>query len=356
MSLCCGTCDHRHASVTAFPASPSQLDVCIVTLTFRTPLSADTKPYTALNTVLNNIINSVESSSHPTTFTAWSPCLSNPSIAVVISTAYEVCSSASSPVFSDILGYLKQPPGIQHIYFDYSIVSLAASSPEHRMPVDIIQIQTPDPGVAAAIGKHYGWDPKRSSLALQLSSCAPAAFSRPGDLIKDYWAWAELPHESSLSPSTVGTSLASSHESLAKPEPLRSYNSDEKNMSLPFPEEDEEERDAQATDDEALVMIFQWSSHEAANRFKHPLQTSYGSNGAKVSNDLWDRHVAHPLRQLQSLGARIETRKLELRAVEPRSDVGGTEADKPSGRIRSGSKRLSIIASVLGERVSGLWR
>jgi hypothetical protein len=355
MSSCCGTCNHRHAAVTAFPASPSQLDVCLITLTFETPLLADTKPYATLNTVLNNIIDSVESSSHPTTFTTWSPCLSDPNVAVVISTAYEVCSSASSPVFRDILGYLTQPPSIRHFYFDYSIVSLAASSPNHRIPIDVFQAKAPDPGVAAAIGKHFGWDPKRSSLSLHLSSYAQA-LSPPGDLIKDFWAWAELPHEDSLSPSTVGTSFGSSYESLPKPEPLRSYNSDEKNMSLSFPEEDEEERDTQATDDETLIMIFQWSSHEAADRFKHPLQTSYGQSGAKVSKDLWDRHVAHPLRQLQSLGAKIETHRLELRAVEPRYGSRGMEAGNTDRRVRSGSKRLSVIASGLSDKVSGLWR
>jgi hypothetical protein len=353
MSSCCRTCDHRNDAVNAFPSAPSQLDVCLITLTFKSQISPETRGYIALNTVLNNIIDSEETSSHPTTFTSWSPCLTDEKTAMIVSTARETCSSATSPVFDSLLQHLVKSPSVQHVYLDYSVLSLAASSPDQHVPVDIVQLHATNPGIAAAIGKHFGWEPKRSSLSLQMSSCASAGFSRPGDLIKDFWAWAELPQEDPMSPSTGSSSFASSYESLPKPQSqLRSFNSDEKNMSLPFPSESDNLKQL-PQDDETLIMIFQWSSHTAADRFKHPLQSSYGQNGQKVRQDLWDTQVAHPVRQLQGLGAKVVTYKLELRAVEPRQVVA---EERTEGRVRSGSKRLSLMASGLSEKVTGLWR
>jgi hypothetical protein len=336
-------------------AEASKLDVCIITLTFKTSIAPISTAYAALNAVLNNIIDSVETTAHPTTFTSWSPCLSDQDTAIIITTAKDTCSSGMSLVFDSLRQHLRRPPNVRHIYFDYSILSLATSSSDQRAACEIYRLQAPNPDVAAAIGKHFGWNPTRSSLSLQLSSFASAAFSHPGDLIKDFWAWAELQHEDSMSPSTIGTSFASSYESLPKPSPLISWNSDEKNMSLPFPDEDRVD-EPQAVDDETLIMIFQWTSHADADRFKHPLQISYGPNGQKVRKDMWESHVAHPVRQLQGLGARIQTYKLELRAVEPRMELS-TRAEEPvAGRVRSGSKRLSILASGLSERVSGFWK
>ncbi|KAJ4317572.1 hypothetical protein N0V94_004865 [Neodidymelliopsis sp. IMI 364377] len=95
-----------------------------------------------------------------------------------------------------------------------------------------------------------------------------------------------------------------------------STNSDEKNMSLYFAEDEDE--DFHDTDNESLVMVFQWHDHAAADRFKHPLQKSYGPNGESVRSDLWDEHVARPVRHFQGLGANVEIYKLELRAIEPR--------------------------------------
>lgn len=355
MSTCCKTCDHRNDAVHAFPSGPTELDVCFITLTFKSPFSTYSSSGLALNAVLNNIIDSEATSSHPSTFTSWSPCLTDPHNVVIVSTARETCGSAKSPVFVSLSRFLAEPPRVQHIYSDYSIMSLAASSPQSRVPIDIIQLQAPNPGVAATIGKHFGWDPKRSLLSLQMESCATAAFSRPGDLIKDFRAWAELGNEGPISPSTVYSSFASSSESLSRHPPLRTFNSDEKNMSLPFPDE-EDEGSEQQLDDETLIMVFQWSSHADADRFKHPLQASYGQNGSEVSKDLWDRQVAHPVRQLQALGAKTETYKLELRPVEPRIELCFKHEEKVTSRARSGSKRLSMMASGLGEKVSGLWR
>lgn len=357
MSFCCRTCDHRNHDVQAASAPSSQLDVCLITLRFKTDVLPHTKSYSTVKTVLNNIIDSEQTSSHPTTFTSWSPCLTQPNTVVIVSTARETCSSASSPVFDSLLQHLTQPPSIRHVYLDYSVVSLATGSPDQRVPVDIIQLQAPNPGVAAAIGKQFGWDPKRSSLQLQMASNAPAGFSRPGDLVKDYWAWAELSHEDLVIQSPHTGSFSSSHETLpvSKP-PLRSHNSDEKNMSLSFPEEDAEDDDlSPPMDDETLIMIFKWSSHADAERFKHPLQASFGSNSQAIRRDLWDAQVAHPVRQLQGLGAKVETFKLELRAAEPRQSSRG-DTEEGATRKRSGSKRLSIIASGLSEKVSGFWR
>jgi hypothetical protein len=258
-------------------------------------------------------------------------------------------------VFQSILQYLSKAPSVQHVYLDYSVLALATSSPEQRMSVEIIQLQAPNPIVAAAIGKQFGWDPKCSSLSNQMPSHDSASFSRPGDLIKDFWAWAELQHEDPMSPSTVGSSFTSSRESLPGPSALRTYNSDEKNMSLPFPDEDDEDEQAHANDDETLLMIFKWSSHADAERFKHPLQVSHGRNGQDIRRDLWEAQVAHPVRQLQALGAQMKTFKLELRAVEPRLSTAG-RAEGSTARLRSGSKRLSIMASGLSEKVSGFWK
>lgn len=347
-SSCCRTCNHRNHAVNVSQSAPSLVDVCLVALTFMDDVS-HTRSYIALNAFLNDIIDAAESSSHPSTFTSWSPCLSNPRTAVVVTTASETCSHATSPVYNNVSAFLASPPSIQHVYLDYSVLSLAATSPEQRIACDIMVLKAPTSGIAAAIGKHFGWEPKRSSLSSQMQNTAPAAFSRPGDLIRDFWAWAELPHDGSISRSS---SLGSSSTHL--PMPLVSTNSDEKNMSLYFVDEDEE--DLQDTDDEALVMMFQWHDHVAADRFKHPLQKSYGPNSEAIRNDLWDEHVARPVRHFQSHGAKLNTYKLELRAVEPRMQTRMRAGSRAAGRERSGSKRLSMMALGLGEKVSGIWR
>lgn len=177
-----------------------------------------------------------------------------------------------------------------------------------------------------------------------MSSQGYASFNHPGDLIRDFWAWAELPNPAVSPSSSIGS--APQYESTK----LRNTNSDEKNMSLFYPEDD---LPASDVDNETLIMLFQWTSHADAERFKHPLQKSVGQNGEAVNSDLWERQVAHPLRQLQGIGATIETYKLELRHVEERIGVGeGWEGT----RERSGSRRLSTIATGIGERVSGFWR
>lgn len=346
---CCRTCDHRNNVVFNYQSAPSLVDVCLVALIFKDEVSAHSRSYLALNAFLNDIVDAAESSSHPSTFTSWSPCLSDPRIAVVITTASETCSDSASPIYNDLRALLAYPPSIRHVYLDYAVLSLAATSPEQRIPCDVMTLKAPTSGIAASIGKHFGWEPKRSSLSSQMQNTAPAAFSRPGDLIRDFWAWAELPHDGSISRSS---SLGSSSTHL--PMPLVSTNSDEKNMSLYFADEDED--GIQDTDDEALVMIFQWHDHTAAKRFKHPLQPSYGPNGEAVRNDLWDDQVARPLRHFESHGAKLETYKLDLRAVEPRMRTRMRAGSKTAGRERSGSKRLSTMALDLGERVSGIWR
>ncbi len=129
-------------------------------------------------------------------------------------------------------------------------------------------------------------------------------------------------------------------------------------MSLYFAEEEEQEEkeDIDKGDQEALVMIFQWHDCAAAERFKHPARKSYGPNGEVVRSNLWDEQVARPLRHFQSYGAKLETYKLELRAVEPRIQTTIDSMMEITGRQRSGSKRLSMMALEFGEKVSGIWR
>ncbi|KAF2662248.1 hypothetical protein K491DRAFT_700525 [Lophiostoma macrostomum CBS 122681] len=357
MPSCCRTCDHRNHAI--HTSTPTLLDVCLISLTFRAPITSNqtsTAPYIGLNSLLNDITDAADSTSHPTTFTTWSHCLLNPSSVIILTTASETCSSASSPVFEALSKHLAQPPSVQHILLDYSIISLAASSPEARTPCDIITLSAPTPGIASAIGKRFGWDPKRSSLSAQIGSGTGAAFSHPGDLTRDFWAWAELQsqHNDPSSPSGSLGSVGSDYE-VANPEVLRSMNSDEKNMALFYPEDEgtDEESVIGKNDDETLVMLFQWNSHADAERFKHPLQKSVGRNGDGVSPDLWDRHVAHPVRQLEGIGAKVEKFRLDLRGVEPRLE---TSKGRLAVRERSGSRRLSVIAAGLGERVTGFWK
>ncbi|CAI6338246.1 unnamed protein product [Periconia digitata] len=345
MSFCCRTCDHRNHAL-ATNTTETLLDVCLITLTFQTEIVESNRPsYVALNTMLNNITDAAESTSHPTFFTMWSPCLSDPKTAVIISTAAETLHSPTSTIFEPILQYLSKPPGVQHIFLDRSVLSLAASSPEQRIASDVMIVRAPNPGVAGAIGRQFGWNPKRSALSSQAEIGAPGgSFSHPGDLIRDFWAWAELSSEDPTSPSS--SSAGSGWESSGSRPGLISTNSEEKNMSL-FWAEDDERRNME---DETLVMIFQWNSHLDGDRFKHPLQRSLGQNSREVSDDMWDRHVAHPVRQLQGIGAKVETYKVDLRGVESRIDFG-----RSSLRDRVAGRRLSTMASGLGERVTGLW-
>ncbi|KAF2642255.1 hypothetical protein P280DRAFT_478397 [Massarina eburnea CBS 473.64] len=341
----CRTCDNRNHVLTV-SSTPNQLDLCLITLNFKTPIrDPNSTSYVSLNTVLNNITDAAESTSHPSIFTAWSPCLLNPKVAVILTTDSETCRESTLPIFEPVLQHLSTPPTVQHVFLDPSILSLAASSPEERIASDIIVVRAPNPGVAGAIGKRFGWDPKRSALSAQSAVGAPGAFSRPGDLIRDFWAWAELNPGDPNSPSD---SVGSGYDSSDTRPGLISTNSEEKNMSL-FWAEDDERRNME---DETLIMIFQWSSRHSADRFKHPLQKSYGQNGNEVSNDMWDRYVAHPVRQLEGIGAKTDMFKLELRGVEPRIDTG--KAPLPA-RERSGSRRLSTMASGFGEKMSGLW-
>ncbi|KAH6639759.1 hypothetical protein C7974DRAFT_410712 [Boeremia exigua] len=345
MTSCCRTCYHRNHAVASAQSTPSLVSLSLVALTFKEDISPRTKSYSALTNLLNDIIDATDSSLHPTTFTLWSPCLSDPRVAVVVTTLSE-CSDVTCPIYNDIFAFLAHPPSIQQVYLDYSILSLATLSPERSIPCDIMALKAPNSGVAASIGKHFGWQPKRSSLSMQMQNTVPA-FSRPGDLIRDFWAWAEVPYHGRKSRSS---SLGSSSTHL--PSPLMSTNSDEKNMSLYFAEDEDEADDIDEADEEALVMIFQWHDHAAAERFKHPLQKSYGPNGEEVRSDLWDEQVARPLRHFQSHGAKLDTYKVELKAVEPRMRAGL----QTTGRERSGSKRLSMMALELGEKVSGIWR
>ncbi|KAF2709373.1 hypothetical protein K504DRAFT_378391 [Pleomassaria siparia CBS 279.74] len=348
--MCCPTCNRRVQDMHARPSGPWLLDVSLVTLTFKCAFTASSPAWISLNTVLNNIIDNVNHTPHHTTFTTWSPCLSNRHKVAILTTASETCANSTSSVFAPVVGYLNTAPSVTHMFLDYAVLTLAPTTPDQKIACDIITVQAPNPGVAGAIGKRFGWDPKHSSLLKQLQVCAPAAFSRPGDLIRDFWAWAELRDVGDPRTPSRSNSLGSENEGV-----LFSTNSDEKNMAMFFPEDEEDhERRRAPNDDETLVMIFQWNCHEAGDRFKHPMRISYGQNSQEVGSDLYDRQVAHPVRQLEGVGAQVDTLKLELRGVGERILAPGKSGDG-AARERSGSRTLGVMTG-LGERVSGFWR
>jgi hypothetical protein len=333
--MACQTCKHRNDAVHALPSVTNPLlNVCIIALTFKEVCAPRSKAYAALNLLLNNIVDDAESLPHPSTFTSWSPCLSNPKTIVVVTTASETCFDATLPIYTVISGYLATPPRIQHVYLDHSAVSLAAPSKETKA-CDILTLTAPNLSVAAEIGNRFGWDPERYSLSSHMESNTPAAFfHQPGDLIRDFRAWSERPLHTSSRSNSLGSSSYRT---------LHSTNSDEKILS---PDEIDEAPVAQET----LVMVFRWHDHASADRFKHPLLKSYGPNREDIQRDLWAESVAQPVRTVQDLGAEVQAYKLELRAVGPRVEA------LSRARADSKSKRLSLLASELGGRVSGLWR
>jgi hypothetical protein len=113
---CCRTCDNRNHVVSASQSTSSLVDVCLVALTFKEDVSPRTRSYAALNTLLNDIIDAADSSSHPSAFTSWSPCLSDSRTAVVITTASETCSDPSNSIYNDVFDFLACPPGMHHVY------------------------------------------------------------------------------------------------------------------------------------------------------------------------------------------------------------------------------------------------
>jgi hypothetical protein len=273
----------------------------------------------------------------------------------------ETCSSATAPVFDVVRDQLEREPNIQHVYLDRSVVSLSASSPEERISVDLVQLHAPTLGVAVAMGKCFGWDPTRSSLSAQPRMRASASFVSPGDLVRDFWAWAELPWQfPATSPLSSG-----SYEELPFAEPvLVSTNPDENRLnskldeskkSLPIPK-GKDDAPPPYTTGETLNTLFQWSSRADGERFKDPMHESLGPHGDNIATNTWSKQVADPVARLKQLGARVETRSLELRGVEPRvlSQKGAT--DKKGNMNTSRTKRLSLMASGLSEKVSGLWK
>jgi hypothetical protein len=67
----CRTCDIRNDAVQKHPATPVLLDVCLITLHFKTAISTVSPAYVALNAALNDITDAAESTSHPSVFTTW---------------------------------------------------------------------------------------------------------------------------------------------------------------------------------------------------------------------------------------------------------------------------------------------
>lgn len=109
-------------------------------------------------------------------------------------------------------------------------------------------------------------------------------------------------------------------------------------------------------DEETLVMMFQWSNRTDADRFKDIYKKSYGPNGEEVQMGLWKWKVLNPISQLERLEVQAEILELELRAVEPRLCINEESSNTESAvRERRRSKRLSVIVSELGDKVSGWW-
>jgi hypothetical protein len=338
--MCCRTCEHRNHAVHAQSTTNSLLSVCIIALTFKEACAPRTKTHTALKLLLNNIVDDAESLPHPSTFTSWSPCLSDPKAAVIVTTASDSCFDATLPIYADISRYLAEPPSIQHIYVDHSAVGLGVSDPNATKACDIFTLKAPTLSVASEIGNTFGWDPERYSLSSRIESNTPSTFLHlPGDLIRDFRAWSER----SLRPSSRSNSLGSSSYRT-----LHSTNSDEQIASP------DEPLDQTSSTQETLVMVFSWHDHTSADRFKHPLLKSYGPNREDIQRGLWEETVAQPVRAMEELGAEVHAYKLELRAVEPRGEA------PPRARADSKTKRLGLLASELGGRVSGrvsgLWR
>lgn len=98
----------------------------------------------------------------------------------------------------------------------------------------------------------------------------------------------------------------------------------------------------------SLLMIFQWRSRADASRFKDSCRKSYGANGEEVARNFWESSLEVPVEKFIKWGASKEVFEVELRGVEER-----IESEDEVVRPRSGSKRLSQIASDLGDRVSG---
>jgi hypothetical protein len=67
----------------------------------------------------------------------------------------------------------------------------------------------------------------------------------------------------------------------------------------------------------------------------------------------FEENVAHSIRQLQDIRSEVDTHELELRSIEER-----IRSNEMRSRAREGgwSKRLSTIATELGEIMSGFWR
>lgn len=258
---------------------------------------------------------------------------------VILTTAAEEVITADSPIFTPLTKFLAKPPSLSSFKFDHSIVSLAANSPRPSIALDIILLHAPTSSVAVEVGKKFGWDPKRSSLVDVINQTEPGTnFPRLGDLVRDFFAWADWTSEEASSSNSAKADTKSGDPS-AKGLTLNDANSHDKKAEI---------------EQETLLMMFQWSSISNGDRFKNPDLKSQGANGREIPEDFWNQRIAHPVKELQDIGARVETFRVELRGVECVEYVEPVE-EKEKRTTRT-SRRLSAMASGIGERVSGLWR
>ncbi|KAF1993121.1 hypothetical protein P154DRAFT_528015 [Amniculicola lignicola CBS 123094] len=326
MPASCRTCEDRTNDLNTISTTPTLVDVCLITLTFSNSNAAyHQSTCIALNTLLNDIKDSGDFAAL-NRFILWSPWLCNSRTIIILTTASETCSKSTSPIYQPVLQHLSTPPKVQNIRLDYSVLSLANSTTHEgnaKIPCDIITLSATEPNIASEIGKRFGWNPKQSSLTAKINTHGPFCFGRSGDLIRDFWAWTGAPPGYPTSPSSA------------------SLGSDDYSYDTELHEDE----------DETLVMIFQWSSHKSAERFKNPLMPSYGLNEEQLDQDMWDACVARPVRSLDELGADVHCYSLQLQNVEDR--IGTV---KESKREISHRRKLSDRAAELGERISGWWK
>ncbi|KAF2202445.1 hypothetical protein GQ43DRAFT_310948 [Delitschia confertaspora ATCC 74209] len=300
--MTCHTCENRTSDLIPQPDSPpKELYVTIFILPFKAPFEKDAFLQKAIQATLHGIINSARCPSHPDTFTSWSPVLDSLSEALILTTAIEpnIDEESLSSIFAPVHEFLADKVAIRHLYLPPSVVNLGAKSPTTRLPLTLLLLHAPTTPLECAIGKTFGWEPSRHLLSTTLSKQAPL-FATPGNLVRDFRGWVE---------SSKGN--------------------------------------------EALVMMFQWSSTAAGEKFCDPVRRSHGPNGVVVASDFWDVHVGKPVRHLEADGASVKSYRVELRAAEMHEDeiVGNNIGNKKVAR------RLSLMATELGEKMkNGLWK
>jgi hypothetical protein len=342
----CHTCVYRNSDLSKTPQTQPLLPLLIIVLRFKAPI-INASPFSsafsdadlskALQRTLSLIVSNAERTYNPAHFTSWSPALDDLSAAVILTTEAKENTTPSSAIFTPLKPYLDAPPSLTNVILDHSIQSLAATSSEPSIPLDIILLRSPNSSIAIEIGKKFGWEPRRSSLAWSINQGRASGFPVLGDLIKDFWAWAEWTSDDVSNGAVRGDDRTQG--SLTLVDGTIRERETEGSLTL----NDATSRNGARYSQETLVMMFQWSTVADGERFKNPQSKSYGADRLLLPKDLWDKRVAQPVKQLRETGAKVETFRVELRGVD-------FTDEKTRGRR---SRTLSSIASGFGGKVSG---